>query len=277
LLTEIINQRPVNVDDFSRIQFDNKSMMSDSYLPLLSGLASEDPQVQAAIERLRGWDGHTNRESVPAALFEVFYLHVVEATLGDETGSSLEEGDIGNFNSQVLFHQLAGQPDANWWDNVNTSKKETQQDIILSALANTVNWFEDNLGGNMNNWTWGRIHTATFPSLPLGASGIGPIETIVNRGPFPVDGTSAAVNNTGWGWDDPANIGINPSMRMIVDLSALDTSLAINPTGQSGHPYHPHYDDMIQRWIDGEYHLMHFSRVAVEAVSEQILTLSPAP
>jgi penicillin amidase len=277
LLTEVIDQRPVTMDDFSRIQFDNKSMMSDSYLPLFSGLASEDPQIQAAIERLRGWDGHTNRDSVPAALFEMFYLNLVETTLGDETGHSLEAENIDIFGSPVLFHELARQPDAIWWDDVNTSKKETQQDIILIALSNTVNWFKSELGGNMNNWSWGKIHTATFVSDPLGQSGIIPIEMLVNRGPFPTDGTYNAVNANSWGWDDPAKMGSNPSMRMIVDMSALDTSLAINPTGQSGHPYHPHYDDLIQRWIDGEYHLMHFSRVAVETVSEQILTLLPAP
>ncbi len=64
-------------------------------------------------------------------------------------------------------------------------------------------------------------------------------------------------------------------MRMIVDLSDLDASLAIHPTGQSGHPGHKHYDDMIDLWLNGEYHPMHFTQEAVEAGSGDILLLKP--
>ena len=151
----------------------------------------------------------------------------------------------------VFFHDLANEPDAIWWDDVSTTETETREEIILQSLADAIAWFEENVGGDMNDWTWGSIHTATFVSNPLGASGIGPIEAIVNRGPFPADGGRNIVNAMSWDWENPAAVNWHPSMRMIVDMSDLDASQTINPTGQSGHPYHKHYDDMIELWLMG--------------------------
>jgi hypothetical protein len=39
-----------------------------------------------------------------------------------------------------------------------------------------------------------------------------------------------------------------PSMRMIVDLSNVDTSRWVRLTGNSGHAFHPNYDDQFELW-----------------------------
>jgi penicillin amidase len=64
-------------------------------------------------------------------------------------------------------------------------------------------------------------------------------------------------------------------MRMIVDLSDFDASRGVIPTGQSGHPYHPHYDDQIELWLNGEYRPMWFTREAVEGAAVEHLVLEP--
>ncbi len=64
-------------------------------------------------------------------------------------------------------------------------------------------------------------------------------------------------------------------MRMIVDLSDFDASRWIIPTGQSGHPYHPNYDDQIELWLNGDYLPMLSSRAAVEAAAVDHLILQP--
>lgn len=146
---------------------------------------------------------------------------------------------------------------------------------MLRALSDGVSWLEQKLGSDMEAWTWGELHQATFVSQPLGLSGIGLIEALVNRGPFPADGGNGIVNAIGWSQSEPAAVTWHPSMRMIVDLSDLDASLSVIPTGQSGHPYHQHYDDEIPLWLEGEYHAMLFSRQAVETAAEDVLTLEP--
>ena len=244
LEAEIEGDGMITAADIARIQFDSKSLLAESYMPLFQGLSSSEPKVQAALERLRGWgDLQLRRDSVPAALFEVFRIHLADAILADDVGPDF----VRTFSSNVLFHQLAQQPESVWWDKANTDVVETTEDIILEALANTIAWFEANVGDDM----------------------------MVNRGPFAADGGSSIVNAQSWSWSDPAKVRGHVSMRMIVDTADFDASRAIIPTGQSGHPYHQHYDDMIPLWLNGQYHPMLFSHEAVEAAAVEHLVLRP--
>lgn len=275
MLEAAIDRGDVTAVDLARIQFDSKSLLAEKYVPLLQNLSSNDSQVQAAIERLRGWDLQEQRDSVPAALFEIFYMNLAQNTLMDDIGDAYFNEVAGVDSGTVFFLKLANEPDTIWWDDVTTTAKETREDIILQSLADMIDWFANNVGGDMNEWTWGRIHTATFVSNPLGASGVGPIESLVNRGPFPADGGRDIVNAVSWSWDEPAVVNWHPSMRMIVDMSDLDASQTVIPTGQSGHPYNAHYDDQIQLWLNGEYHPMLWSREAVEAAAVDVQILQP--
>ena len=74
---------------------------------------------------------------------------------------------------------------------------------------------------------------------------------------------------------DPAIVVSHPSMRMIVDMSDFEANQSVIPTGQSGHPYHLHYDDQMPLWLNGQYHTMLWSRDVVEAAAVDTLILQP--
>ncbi len=266
---------PISLDDIAEMQFDSYSMLAETYVPLFSGLSSDDPDVQAAIERMRGWDHQETKDSVPAALFEIFFMELSEATLADEVGEADEFFPWNSGAQRVFFHDLANKPEARWWDNINTSQVETREDILLLAVEEAVAYLGENFGGELADWNWGKLHTTTFEAPVLGQSGIPPIEFLLNRGPYAANGGSSIVNALSWGWDDPAVVGPLPSMRMIVDLSNLEASQGIHTTGQSGHVGNRHYDDMIDLWLNGEYHTMLFGRNAVESAAEDHLVLKP--
>jgi penicillin amidase len=63
---------------------------------------------------------------------------------------------------------------------------------------------------------------------------------------------------------------------MIVDLSDFSNSVAIHTTGQSGHPYSKHYDDMIELWRNIKYYPMLWTREEVEAAAVDKLILEPS-
>ncbi|MDA0245501.1 MAG: penicillin acylase family protein [Chloroflexi bacterium] len=274
---ELAGDGTVSAEDIGRIQMDSYAYRAASYVPLLAGLSSGDAEVQAALDQFVGWDYQLRRESVPAALFEIWMMHLLPAIVADELGEEAADLYVSNGDVQSIFlHTLATQPNGAWWDDVTTAdKKETSNDIILLTLRQTVDWFKENQGGEMGDWTWGSIHTATFMSNPLGQSGIGPLESLVNRGPFASDGGSAIVNAQGWRWSNPAEVRGHPSLRLIVDFADFEQSVAVNPTGQSGHPNHPHYDDMIELWLNGQFHPIYFGEAAVDAATVDTLTLRP--
>lgn len=272
LLEESLAVGMVTADDFARIQFDSKSLLAQDYVPLLVKLSTSDSQVQEAIELLGRWDLQARRDSVPAGLFELFFNQMVPNVLADDVG----EDNVWSIANVIFFHEIVGDPDASWWDNGDTPEVETREDILLLSLEEALAWFDENLGGSLDDWNWGSIHTATFVSAPLGQSGIGLIESIVNRGPYPADGGFSIVNANSWNQESPAAITGHPSMRMIVDLNDLDASQTVLPTGQSGHPYHRHYDDMVELWLNGQYHPMLFSRAVIEDAAKDQLVLQPA-
>ena len=96
-----------------------------------------------------------------------------------------------------------------------------------------------------------------------------------NRGPVEVDGDSYTVNATGYSTSDPYTVKSVPSYRQIIDLQDLTRSVSMHTTGQSGHPYHAHYDDMIDPWRNIEYHSFLWDRAGVEADAEGVLVLRP--
>ena len=262
----------IQAEDIAAIHFDSKSLPAETWVPLLTSLESDDAQIQAAIELLKTWDYQERTDSVPATLFEIFYGQLFHHVLADDVGVD----NVDTFSRRDTFmYELAEDIEAAWWDDTTTPETETANEIMLIALNDAINWLEENVGGDMDDWTWGKIHTITFKDGVLGASGVAPIEAIFNRGPFALDGGSDLVNANGWRRSNPADVRAYPSMRMIIDMSDYSANQTVIPSGQSGHAFNPHYDDQIPLWLNGEYHPMLWHREAVEDAAEDVMVLVP--
>jgi penicillin amidase len=178
------------------------------------------------------------------------------------------------------------QPDSPWWDDLRTPDvRETRDDILKKSLADGAQLLIGELGANPADWQWGKLHTAIFASRALGTS---PLAFIFNRGPYEVDGGTAAVNNTGTGdsfrraySNPPGKLTAIfsersvPSLRQIIDLGDLNASRFIHTTGQSGLPTQPHYDDFIDKWRNIQYVPMWWHATDIKANAEGTLTLTP--
>ena len=93
---------------------------------------------------------------------------------------------------------------------------------------------------------------------------------------MPVGGNSECVNSETW-YASKGNFGIGliPSMRMIVDLADFDKSVAVNSTGESGHPGSPLYGNQVIPWAKVQYHPLPWTRKQVDAGAAHKLTLNP--
>jgi penicillin amidase len=63
---------------------------------------------------------------------------------------------------------------------------------------------------------------------------------------------------------------------MVIDLSDLGASTAVNSTGQSGHAFHPHYEDQLDDWADGDHRPMRWTREQITSEGAEVLTLIPS-
>jgi penicillin G amidase len=92
---------------------------------------------------------------------------------------------------------------------------------------------------------------------------------------LPLGDDEQTVNNAGFEGDGPFDVYVVPSWRAVYDLSNLDDSMGILPTGQSGNPASPHWNDQTDMWTAGALRPLPFTRTAVEAASTERLTIVP--
>ena len=94
-------------------------------------------------------------------------------------------------------------------------------------------------------------------------------------GPAPVAGTMLSPLAASWRASD-YRIVSGASFRMVLDVGAWDNSRVINTPGQSGDPASPHFRDLFPIWAKGEYVPLSYSRAAVEAATETVISLKPS-
>ncbi len=271
----------ITIQDIQAMHGDSSPLWAEDVLPAVlplpasgAGLERADEERLAeGLDLLRSWDGRAVRDSAGAALFEAFRLYLIDMTFGDELGDQLLRQARGSL--MTALPDLLEAEDSPWFDNVDTPTVETQDEIIYRALLAAIDELSETLGRDTSRWEWGDLHTATFENETLGRSGVSLIENLFNRGPFVVDGTIDTVNNTAYGATNPYDVTSLPSYRQIIDVQDFNRSLSMHTTGQSGHAYHRHYDDMIDPWRNIEYHPMWWQRVDVEANAEGTLILRP--
>jgi penicillin amidase len=265
---------PINVAYIQQMQGDSYDANAATFVPLLLSAPLDDPHLAVVRDMLTGWDYQARMDSAPAVVFEVFWKRLLAGTFEDDLPADSWPGGGDRWNE--VMRNLAQQPDSSWWDDKYTAERvESRDDIIVSVFAESVAELEKLQGKDPAKWSWGGLHTATFRNETLGESGISLIENLFNRGPFPVSGSSAVVNNTAWDSLDGYGVSWLPSMRMIVDLGDLRGSLTVHTTGESGHAYHPHYIDMADLWRNIQYYPMLWNEQAVVSNAESRLVLVP--
>jgi len=267
---------PHSIETLQVLQGDNKLISAEELIPYLGRLRFNEPELNEARDWLMKWDYQFDMDSPQAALYAEFWMQLANNLFGDQLPEQIKlEGWVREMWAAYL---LMEQPNDTWWDDASTSDVvETRDDILVRSFREGYNNAVATLGNDRSRWRWGNLHTSTFVSNPLGRSGVSFIEKMVNRGPYPTSGCTGTVNNTRWTVHSGSfAVDHLPSMRMIVDLGDLTRSVAIHTTGQSGHPYSKHYDDMIELWRNIKYHPMLWTRAQVEAAAANKLILKPA-
>jgi penicillin amidase len=264
-------------DDFKEIQTDVYSIPGVELASYILGLQPRDEWCRRAQNFVKAWDHRATADSVAACIVETFFSHLVRRALREKLGSWSEfylgrgihpAQPTGHFYFAAagwLLEKIQSRPD--WFSGM------TWQAAMEESLASAVAELRRLLGDDMSRWQWGRLHLQSFRHV-LGQSP--PLDRVFNRGPVSLGGNCSTVWQAAYVPHTGYQVGSwTASYRQIVDLSDFNRSLAVMPTGQSGHPGSRHYADMIEMWRKGEYHPMPWDRSQVEAVVEAQLTLEP--
>ena len=264
---------PLTVSDMRDIQADNEFAMgkklSAAYMDVATGRQGPD----AALELLRSWDAQNDADSPAAAYANVLWDQLVQDVFAN--GRDEPAPVTGHGRLFLVVDGLLDDPASEWWTNADLGVDG--RDEMLEHAANEA---YDRLvalqGDNPAKWSWGELHALPLRSDTFGSSGIGPIEMLFNRGPYPVGGGTSVANATGWDIGGTFETITVPSMRMVVDLADFDASGWNHLTGTSGHTFHPNYVDQTPTWQRAELTPWAFTDAAVDAATTHTLTLTPA-
>ncbi|MFC3050778.1 penicillin acylase family protein [Kordiimonas pumila] len=278
------------VASFSHIQNDITSDMARDILPLLlTALDQESP----AFTILKNWDGRMNKDSPEPLIFQLWLSYYQHMLMADELGElydsftyinprliksslywSLSEekrpAENTYFNLPVIDKLTA----LSWCNNKETpDRREICTKYARSAMSSAIADLSDKYGPQLSTWKWGTEHILHQEHRPFSnIDMLKPyfeISAAVSGGTYTVNVAGVSTKN---GARNTSTFG--PSYRGIFDLSDLDRSRYIQPTGQSGNPLSRHYKDMFKKWAKTESFEIP-TNTPIPAGSTEVLQLIP--
>lgn len=280
-IVELLQRKErLSIEDFQEIQRDVFSIPAQVLTPYLLKLDPSNSRVQEAQAYLRKWDFRFTPDSVPATIYQMTLLHLLRKTFGDELAELLPRYlnvRYGPLNSPhqrgiELLLKIINDHTNPWFDDVRTTARENRDDILLLSLQGALEELRKRLGPEMEQWQWGRLHRCRFRH-PLGEKW--PLNYLFNPSPVPLAGEKYTINHAGFDPLLPFTVNTIASYRQIIDLRNFSRSMCVHSLGQSGHPLHPHYRDLLPLWSEGRYHPIYFSKKDIQAHSLHLLRLIP--
>ncbi len=245
------------------------SIVSDLILTLNNqSLSANENQ---ALSILKKWNGSNNLKDLAPTIYNKLIYSYLKNTFQDELG----EDDFKlllttNCIKQIIAPQIKNENSV-WWDNVNTkSKKETRVEILNKSFHEAIKALENQLGKEVNSWTWNRVHTLEHQH-PLGK--VPGLKWLFNVGSFEVPGSAEVINNLMFDFTDTGKyiVKAGPSTRRVIDFSDIENSMSILPTGQSGNPFSKHYNDQAEMYNSGKFRKMKLNKAEIIKSSTKLV------
>ncbi|MFC3615351.1 penicillin acylase family protein [Lutimaribacter marinistellae] len=240
------------------------ALQTDTFSPFAPRLIALLPDDVTGADILRDWDGRSQAQSAPALLFELWLSsHLRPALLKRIAPDDALRRYLVPGNIPVITALLEGQH-PKLTDRAGLSTQADREAFLSDTLRRAHEEAKARFGP-AENWAWGQLHQGYFDhALPE-----------LSLGPWPKGGSSTSIMLAHYEASD-YRVRVGASVRMVIDVGAWDNSVWINAPGQSGLQGTSHLDDLAPLWAEGQYVPLAYSQIAVDAVTEEIITLSPA-
>ena len=245
---------------------DMMTIQRDVYSPFLHFLAREvvgafrgkesgSPLLAGAVRQLVDWDGQMVATRA-APLVMTLVADRVRRTIADRAAPG--HGEV--YDSQMapaVVERLLRERSPDWFSDYD--------EMLRGATLTALDAGATAHGGDPATWRLGNIQAARLSNPIFGGLSIlrGPLGSWTRITPTGLDGSPTSVNQI--------TPRVAPSMRMVIDLGALDASLLTLPTGQSGQMLSAHYKDQWPAYIRGTGLPMRFTELG----AVDVLTLTP--
>ena len=285
-IVELLHSRKRHtIADFLAMQLDDLNPVARRLQPVLSTLEPEEELARRAVAYIRGWDCRMKADSVAASIYELWlycFLHrLFDEPLGELADEIVGAGilplsQISGFGKQtalLLLNLLTEDPPSLWLVAAAPQAADPRQHLLREALNETLRLLRQELGEEIESWTWGRLHRLAY-NHPLGS--VWPLNRLFNRGPFPMDGNQDTLLRAVVVPRFPFGpVTTCDSLRLVCDAGDWRRSVIVTASGQSGHPASRHYADQIPLYLAGTCRPLLWERSDIEKEAEVRLLLLP--
>ncbi|MBI4898159.1 MAG: penicillin acylase family protein [Actinobacteria bacterium] len=208
-----------------------------------------------AIERLRRWDGRLDPSTVAGTIYNAFTMRFArefsKRVIGDEdlVHRYLDGADNGFIEHVTTPWRWHSHLLALWEDADSELIGGSWDELALASLGLALDDLTERYGADKSAWRWGVVHRLDFPHLLADGSPL--LDRLFSRN-VEIGGGHETVCQVAYNPVDPYKGIWAPSWRMVADPCDPIGARWQTFTGQSGHPASKHYDDIMDRWRDGE-------------------------
>lgn len=284
-LTRLMGEREVHSrESFIAVQTDTVSPAARGLLPLVGAdlwfTGTPAPEGtperfrQRALELLAAWDGDMNEHLPEPLIYAAWMREFQNRLIRDELGPELAEKFL-HIEPLFLEHVLRNvNGAARWCDVLQSAPSETCTDIARVSLDAALLGLKEKYGPQIESWRWGDAHEAHHDHPVLGHNPLLGWLMNIRQSTSGGDFTLNRGLTAGTGPEPFANVH-GAGYRGVYDFADPDSSVFIIATGQSGHPFSAHYDDLADLWRRGEYVPMSLDPALARAAAAGITRLEP--
>ncbi|UOY91968.1 penicillin acylase family protein [Ectobacillus sp. JY-23] len=256
----------ITPQDMMELQMDQINLQAREFVPVflskLEGIQLSEKQREA-LAVLKKWNYKDDRNLSAPLIFNLWMKEISVVLFEKDISSNVIKlfEDKAQVTDTLIRKAAAGERSL-WIEEMGGL-----QEVLSTSLQRTLTKIEKQQGKNMKNWTWGTFHRVAF-SHPL--SSVGPLSYIFNsQSPIPLSGSRVTVQAAGWD-EETGIVNHGAPWRFVIDTSNMDKGYHIVGPGQSGHVKSEWYQNQLENWVNGVYHV-----TTLKQPSGKELTLVP--
>ena len=270
----LISKNNWTKDDVCKMTLDTKSVTAAENCATIFSTVQHNKLTEnenKAVQILKSWNGTNELNQVAPTIYNKLLYFYLKNTFEDELGTDNFKAFLVTHTIKQVINSQLKNATSPWWDNVKTKNiTESRDEILTKSVHDAIASLENQLGTNLNLWTWNKVHTLEVQH-PIGKVKL--LKGFFNVAPNGIAGSCEVINNLMFTYSDSPNheVKAGPSTRRVIDFSDIENSLSILPSGQSGNPMSSHYKDQVQMYVDGKFRKMKMNKSEIIKTSTKLV------
>jgi len=249
-ITSFISEHEtMSVELCRKLQLDYQSEFFTLLNEKIIGACDSEKYFPKELIYLGNFDSTIDSKSTAASILNEAYIAMMKSLFEPILGNSLYKKYvlISSIPTRVLENLLKNTAEVASLYGVSNGDS-VMNFKLAGSLESALETLRSKFGPRPIDWMWGKVHTLELKH-PLNSNSL--IRRLYDLGPFQRGGNNTTVNNGEYSIDDPFEMLVGPSMRMIVDMSETGMYFSL-PGGECGQLLSAHYSDFMDDYLAGD-------------------------